>query len=97
MFARALSFFLFNFFLTKIIVVRILFANFFEPIHFCAILASDLAKELGDFKFLVFLKKISMLRLEVEVDARIGCEYLVTEARVDPRQGIAQRRNAALT
>ena len=96
MFARALSFFLFNFFLTKIIVVGILLANFFEAVHFCSVLASHLAKELSDFEFLVFLEEVGMFGLEVEVDPGVGGEYLLAEAGVDARKRVAQGRDAAL-
>ena len=37
-----------------------------------------------------------MFGLEVEVDSGIGGEDLLAEAGVDARQGVAQRRNAAL-
>lgn len=96
MLPRALSFFLFNFFLTKIIVVSFLLANFFKPIHFSAVFPAYFAKEFGNFKFLVFLKKIGMFGLEVEVDSWIGGKYLLAEAGVDAWEGVAQGRDAAL-
>lgn len=37
-----------------------------------------------------------MFGLEVEVDPGVGGEYLLAEAGVDARQGVAQGRDAAL-
>lgn len=94
--ASVLSFFLFNFFLTKIIVAGLLLADFIEAVHFRAVLSPDLVEELGNFELLVLLEEIGVLGLEVEVDPGVGREYLVAEAGIDARQGVAQRRNAAL-
>lgn len=96
MLPRALSFFLFNFFLTKIIVAGLLLADFIEAVHFRAVLSPDLVEELGNFELLVLLEEIGVLGLEVEVDPGVGSEYLLAEAGVDAWEGVAQGRDAAL-
>ena len=73
-----------------LIYVRIILRQLFKPINRIALFIIDFFEKFRNFYFFVFLKQRSVLRLEVQIDARVSSIDLIAEAGVCSGQRITE-------